>query len=80
MKLNNPAGGCLSFDRLIFRDLSIPAQVAWLEARWFVLIDGVNMECEIISRDAEQTRAAGCWVRAYVSTAWWCPYNWTGSL
>jgi len=35
------------------------ARVAGLEGRWFVHIDGATMECEIISRDAEQPREGG---------------------
>ena len=35
------------------------ARVARLDGRWYVHIDGVTMECEIISRDAERPRKIG---------------------
>jgi acetyl/propionyl-CoA carboxylase alpha subunit len=35
------------------------ARVARLDGRWYVHIDGVTMECKIISRDVERPRRSG---------------------
>ena len=39
----------------------------------------INMDIarslEVFSQVVSEARAAGCWARAYISTAWWCPYS-----